>query len=110
MTPIVLVHGWGMNARIFNELSAHLRARSEVCALSLPGYDGVPTCGADLEAIALALSRRAPHRCVVAGWSLGGLAALEWARAAPEQIERLVLLGVTPSFAQRDDWADAMEA
>ena len=110
MTPIVLVHGWGMNARVFNELSDDLSARAEVCALPLPGYDGLPTCGADLDAIALALSRRAPRPCVVAGWSLGGLAALEWARAAPEQVERLVLLGATPSFVRRDDWADAIEA
>ena len=51
-----------------------------------------------------AVARAAPRRCHVVGWSLGGEVALAWARRAPHQVRRLVLIGTTPCFASRPGW------
>jgi pimeloyl-[acyl-carrier protein] methyl ester esterase len=108
---IVLLHGWGMNPHVFDDLRAHLSIRYDVQAFALPAYDNGSLCEpCTLDDMVAALSARAPARCCVAGWSLGGLIALAWARWAPEQVERLVLLGTSPCFVQRAGWNTAIEA
>ena len=111
VADVVLLHGWGMNAGIWDDLSARLGARLRVHALDLPGYGATPACAPyTLEAIADAIARAAPPRCRVVGWSLGGQVALTWARCVPRQVERLVLIATTPSFVRRHDWPHAVEA
>jgi pimeloyl-[acyl-carrier protein] methyl ester esterase len=44
------------------------------------------------------------------GWSLGALLAMRAALLAPERVGRLILVGGTPSFTQRDDWTTAQPA
>jgi pimeloyl-[acyl-carrier protein] methyl ester esterase len=108
---IVLLHGWGMNPHVFDDLRAHLSMRYDAQALALPGYDDVLSgepC--TLDSMVAALAARAPPRCCVAGWSLGGQVALAWARSAPEQVERLVLLATNPCFVQRAGWNAAIDA
>ncbi|MES2561273.1 MAG: alpha/beta fold hydrolase [Pseudomonadota bacterium] len=110
MKPLVLLHGWGMTAKVFDPLCARLSLRYRTCTLPLAGYGGVPVCEPyTLEALARQVARAAPERCLVIGWSLGAQVALAWARAVPQQIAKLVLIGATPCFTQRADWAHAIE-
>lgn len=110
MKTIVLLHGWGMTPAVFDELAAGLRQGYAVCTPALPGYDSSPTCiRYSLDEIVAALSSHAPERCHVAGWSLGAHVALHWARAKPEQVERLALIAATPCFSRRADWSCAMD-
>lgn len=110
MIPIVMLHGWGAGAAVFDALREHCAAGREVRAFDLPGYGASQTCEPyTLEALANRVSAVAPPRCGVIGWSLGAQVALAWARARPEQVESLLLIGATPCFVQRDDWACAME-
>ena len=108
MTPLVLLHGWGMRPSVFDGFRPHF-SRFRAIAPPLPGYDGSPYEPYTLTELALRIARDVPERCVVAGWSLGGLVALRWAAAVPRQIERMVLIGTTPSFMQRPDWRAAIE-
>ncbi len=102
---IVLLHGWGCSARVWDELATRLAPRFRVHAPDLPGYGATPACAPyTLQALADAVARRAPRRCRVAGWSLGGEVALAWARRAPYQVERLALIGTTPCFMSRPGW------
>ena len=104
-----MLHGWGMPASVFEELSEHLAPEFEVTAPDLPGY-GAPSCEPyTLESVAGCVASQAPPRCFVVGWSLGAQVALEWARTKPAQVERLALVGGTPCFVQRADWTCAME-
>ena len=108
---VVLLHGWGMNPAVFDDLRTRLSVRCAAQPRALPGYMGRPQCEPyTVHAMAAALATDAPERCFVAGWSLGGLVALAWARLAPQQVEGLVLLGTTPCFVQRKDWTTAIEA
>lgn len=102
---IVLLHGWGYSARVWDELAVRLAPRFRVHALDLPGYGAAPACAPyTLETLADTVARDAPRRCRVAGWSLGGEVALAWARRAPCQVERLALIGTTPCFTSRPGW------
>lgn len=111
MKPLVLLHGWGMTPSVFDPLCARLRLRYRTCAVPLAGYGGAPVCEPyTLEGLEKAAARASPDRCLVIGWSLGAQVALAWARAVPQQVEKLVLIGATPCFAQRDDWSHAIDA
>jgi pimeloyl-[acyl-carrier protein] methyl ester esterase len=111
MTPLVLLHGWGMSPALFDALAACLAADHAVVALPLPGYGATPACEPyALENLAAHVAARAPERCVVAGWSLGGQVALEWARRAPQQVRALAVIATTPSFVTRAGWTAAVEA
>jgi pimeloyl-[acyl-carrier protein] methyl ester esterase len=106
--PIVLLHGWGLNVRVWDALAELLAGRHEVVALDLPGHGRSPwsaSC-ASIEAQAGAVLRSIVpgERVTLLGWSLGGQVALQAAALAPERIERLVLVAATPSFAARPGW------
>jgi pimeloyl-[acyl-carrier protein] methyl ester esterase len=111
MTPLVLLHGWGMRSAVFDALAACLEPHYAVVALPLPGYGEAPGCEPyTLESLAAHVAARAPERCVVAGWSLGGQVALAWALRAPQQVRALALIAMTPSFVTREGWTAAVEA
>ena len=110
MSAVVLLHGWGSGAAVFDGLARQLAARGDASALDLPGYGAFDTRAAcDIEEIAERIAASAPRRCCVVGWSLGALAALAWARSRPEQVQRLALIAATPCFVEREDWNVAME-
>jgi pimeloyl-[acyl-carrier protein] methyl ester esterase len=102
---VLLLHGWGSSAGVWSELAARLAPRFRVHAPDLPGYGAAPACDPyTLETLAETVARGAPRRCGVVGWSLGGEVALAWARRAPQQVERLALIGTTPRFTSRPGW------
>jgi pimeloyl-[acyl-carrier protein] methyl ester esterase len=50
-----------------------------------------------------------PQRCVLLGWSFGGKLAIELAVRAPGRIAALLLVAVSPKFAQSGDWPHGMD-
>lgn len=109
--PVVLLHGWGLHAPVWEGLAATLARRFQAHMADLPGYGDSPLCAPyTLSAIAQALAREMPPRCHVVGWSLGALIALAWAQRAPRQVARLALLAATPCFAQRHDWLHGVDS
>lgn len=106
---VVLLHGWGSGAPVWNGLQERIGPGRRVSAPDLPGYGASALCApCTAESMAAAIARGAPPRCDVVGWSLGGLVALAWALAAPQQVRRLALIATTPSFLQRPGWPDGM--
>jgi len=109
--PLVCLHGWGMNLRVFDDLRDALPER-ESWAIDLPGHgrsewrDARADFNSQVEDVLALL----PPQCVLLGWSLGGKLALELARRAPQQIHALVLVSATPRFAQSADWPHGMSA
>lgn len=65
------------------------------------------TSGEEFVATAEALAQTLPEKCILGGWSLGAMLALQIARLAPQRVERLILVGGTPSFTERPDWPNA---
>lgn len=106
---LTLVHGWGLGSGAW-ALVAHLLAKHfSVQIVDLPGYGNSPAqTQASLDDLADALADTLPPRAMVCAWSLGALVALKAAQRHPRKIARLVLVGATASFVQRDGWGHAL--
>ncbi len=107
--PLVLLHGWGMNAAIWTGPREHLAPKWDLVTPELPGHGEAPWQGeSDLAAWAEAVLAAAPAPALWVGWSLGGLVALEAARRHPGRVRGLLLVASSPCFVQRPDWPAAM--
>ena len=108
---LALVHGWGMNARVFEALSGLLAADFEVHALDLPGHGGRDALADNtLQTWAEDLAQQLPDGVTLLGWSLGGQVAMRAALDHPRKVSRLVLLASTPKFVAAVDWDRGMAA
>lgn len=106
---IAMVHGWGMNARVFDTLAERLADDFEVHALNLPGHGGRAVLpGNTLQGWADDLANQLPAHSTLLGWSLGGQVAMRAAIDHPGTIARLVVMSSTPRFVMSDDWAHGM--
>lgn len=111
--PLALIHGWGQHGGVWRDLLAQLAPRLpdlSACNLELPGHGAAPPADFDLDALVDAYAAAAPARCVLVGWSLGGMLALRWAQRHPQQIAKLVLFSTTPCFGARADWPHGSSA
>lgn len=107
--PMVLLHGWGMNAAVWEPLLPELADRFSVTVVELPGHGDSPAAvAADLAEWARLCLGVAPVRAHWVGWSLGGQVALRAALDAPARVDGLSLLAATPRFVQATDWPFAM--
>lgn len=97
--PLVLLHGWGMHGGIWNGVRTELAKHFQILQVDLPGHGASPNCEPyTLDEIVNTLTAAMPDEVHLCGWSLGGLVALAWARQAPAQIKRLILVSSTPRF------------
>ncbi len=107
--PVVFLHGWGHGPAVWNDVIAQIGTRRAAHAPDLAAFScHMPGSPDTLVTLAAELARHAPPHCVVAGWSLGGQVALQWALAAPHQVSALVLIGTSPCFVERPDWPCGM--
>ena len=53
------------------------------------------------------LAESLPANCILCGWSLGSLLALQAAVFAPQRVKKLILIGSTPCFTEAADWPHA---
>jgi pimeloyl-[acyl-carrier protein] methyl ester esterase len=104
---LVMLHGWGMHAGVFDGLAVMLAGRFTVHAVDLPGHGG--SAMGSLGEVHETLARMFPRPAAVLGWSLGGQIAMQWAAVRNNGIGRLVLVGATPKFVRDDGWETGMK-
>lgn len=108
---ITLVHGWGLGAEAWSVAGHLLGKHFTVHSVALPGYgESPPQPQASLDDLADALAATLPPRSMLCGWSLGALVCMAAAVRHPRRVARLVLVGATASFVQREGWQDALPA
>jgi pimeloyl-[acyl-carrier protein] methyl ester esterase len=110
---LVLLHGWGLNLGVWDELARALARRFRVIAIDLPGHgrsDWDPKAATPAAQAWRVHETLAPltERYFLLGWSLGGQFALDLAAAMPAGIERLVLVATTPKFLAAPGWRFGM--
>jgi len=98
--PMVFVHGWGQSASIWFE---QRQPFADAIFASLPGHGGAADAPPGTWCDALTGQMPATP-CILIGWSLGGMLALDIALQSPERIAGLVLVSSTPCFRQRPGW------
>lgn len=109
LPPLVLVHGWGGDSAVWSELIPLLQQRGlEVISLDLPGFGASPAAQWQLDSVLEQLGEALPQRCLLLGWSLGGMLATAYARRYPERVAGLITIATNASFAQRNGWEPAM--
>lgn len=103
---VVLVHGWGMHAGVWEDVAEALLDHYRVTVLDLPGhgYSRAAGAGHDLADLAALVAAAVPGPAAWVGWTLGGLVAQQVAISDPARVTRLVLVNSTPCFVQRADW------
>jgi pimeloyl-[acyl-carrier protein] methyl ester esterase len=103
--PLVLLHGWGMNLRVFDRLRAALAEHHRVTAIDLAGHGESPwTAERSPQQQLASLAAVLPRDAVLVGWSLGGQLALQLAAEPALAVRRLVLIASSPRFVCADDW------
>ncbi|MFC8914767.1 alpha/beta fold hydrolase [Streptomyces sp. NPDC057116] len=105
--PVVFVHGTRFSAGQWSVQLAALADEFPVAAVDLPGHgeraDEPWSLSAATDAIAGAVDALGRGPALVVGHSLGGYAALEFARRCPQRLRGLVLAGASAST--RGPWA-----
>lgn len=110
---LVLLHGWGLNLRVWDGLAALLEQSFRLITIDLPGHgrsEWNPKARTPAEQAwqVHATLESLSDRYSLLGWSLGGQIALDLAAAMPGSVERLVLVATTPRFAASPDWPYGM--
>ncbi len=106
---LVLMHGWAMTGAVFSELAGRLSNAYRVLMPDLPGHghSSAPVT-ATLEQMAADLGEWLKHMtaapCLVCGWSLGGMIAMQMVAAGLASAQGLVLMATTPQFTRAEDW------
>lgn len=109
--PLVALHGWGMNQRVWQPIRERLIQQAQVTWVDLPGHGrSVELKLASLEAVVEQLIPHIPDHAVIMGWSLGGLIAQALAQRLPERVAGLILIATTPRFVVAADWPYALSA
>ena len=108
---IVLIHGWGLHAIVFDDIVPALLARFRVTVVDLPGMgqSPLPNDPYTLAFLADQVASVMPARAHLLGWSLGGLVALQLALAYPGRVRSVVTVATTPRFTASTDWPAAMK-
>jgi pimeloyl-[acyl-carrier protein] methyl ester esterase len=104
---LILLHGWGLNARVFDPLLDAVGGEFALYPVDLPGHGKSRWRGEafDRQVERLAAGLPAGH---LLGWSMGGLYAIELAHRFPGHFGRVLLVASNPCFVQRADWSCAV--
>lgn len=100
MTKLVMLSGWGIDARLWQRLAPHWPSHLTISSPDWPGYgQRAPLAEpADLKALAQVMHDSLPSDAIWVGWSLGGMLAAALLAHLPAP-RALVMLGATPRFA-----------
>lgn len=106
---LVLLHGWGNDGSTWQPVLAELEQYTSVINLDLPGFGAAPMLPSfTLESVLEVLAARLPSSCVLMGWSLGGMLAVQLAARYPQQVVGVITLATNAKFVASDDYSSAM--
>tara|TARA_B100000035_G_scaffold210907_1_gene180596 strand:+ start:60653 stop:61423 length:771 start_codon:yes stop_codon:yes gene_type:complete len=108
--PLVLIHGWGMNSNVWNNIEADLSKYFKLIMINLPGMGSCKSNDDyDMSTIVDSLNKLIPKNAILLGWSLGGQIAMAYQRKFPQKIKHLILVSSTPCFINKKEWNCGVE-
>lgn len=111
--PIVFLHGWASQSLVWLDLVKELEAQGvtdrAIYALDLPGFGHhCKQPMGSLEDFVSSIENILPSRCLLIGWSLGGMVASQIAARKNIHVTGLVTIATNVSYVQSDGWPSAM--
>lgn len=109
---LVLLHGWGLHAGVWDEVVPRLAVQYQVTVVDLPGHGRSPLAlpRFELQAVAHEVAHAIGEPAVWLGWSLGGMIATQVASDFPHWASGLLLVASSPRFVRAPDWQHAQAA
>ena len=108
---VYLIHGWGANRHVFDDLMPRLPAEWAVCAPDLPGHGDAPFVRPfDIAAAADGIAAQIDAPADILGWSLGGLVALYLAARHPGKVRSLCLTASFARLTADEDYPEGLAA
>lgn len=104
---LVLLHGWGFNGAVWQEIVPLLAPYYRLHLVDLPGFGHSHECvmsDMQLSAWSELVIAQLPAQFNLLGWSMGGLIAQRMALDHPLRVQKLILTGSTPCFVQQENW------
>lgn len=98
-TPVVFLHGWLMDAGIWDDVIARLPQDREYLAVTQPAHGATPGPGEDFSMadwadwLSAILEVSGIDRCILVGHSMGGILVQEFASRHGEKVAGLCLIG-----------------
>jgi len=106
-TPIVLLHGWGLNSAVWQPfidgLSDDFKEAFTVITVDLPGFGQnkeIKVSPYSLENVCQKIANTIEQPAIYLGWSLGGLVATQMALTYPKQVLALITVASSPCFIE----------
>lgn len=107
---LVLLHGWGMSGAVWQPVVKKLSKLFTLHIVDLPGMGlSRPTEPYHLHIIAEKVAEMLPASVDVIGWSWGGQVAMRIALDQPDAVRRLVLVGSSPCFVNKEEFMTQAE-
>lgn len=105
---IILLHGWGFNADIWQTVTKELVNNYRVTVMDFPGYGRSDFSNGreyNLNYLVETVLKMVPkERAIFVGWSLGGLVATQIGLLHPEQVLGVVNVASSPKFIATENW------
>ena len=103
--PIVLIHGWGMSGKIWDEFSKLMKIRINYILLIFQEWVKVELINPyKIDNLINKIHELIPEKVTIIGWSLGGQIAMKYYLKYPKSVNYLVCISSTPCFIKKPGW------
>ncbi len=109
MNKIILLHGWGCDSSTWTPILPQLQNLGNVIAIDLPGFGKSDELNNySLDAVVDFIAQQISEPCILIGWSLGGVLAVQIATRYPLKVLGVITLAANIKFVASNDYANAM--
>ncbi len=115
--PLVLLHGWGLHSGVWKSILPELNKQFHCYAVDMLGH-GESQAGNSKpfnldnmrEALHILINNIEADNIILAGWSLGGLVAMDYLSYFPGKVKKLILIAANACFCKQSDWPYGLDA
>ncbi len=116
-SPLVLLHGWGLHSGVWQSILPELDKLFHCYAVDMLGHGESQAINNELfdlnnmrKALHTLINSIESDSIILAGWSLGGLVAMDYLNHFPGKIKKLILITANACFCKQPYWPHGLDA